>query len=84
MNENQVKGTVSKAAGRIQDAAGALTGDTAQQAKGKARAAAGEVQAKAGDFVEGLRGWAAHQPLSAVIISATVAFVLGRMTASRD
>lgn len=84
MNEDQVQGTVNKVAGRVQDAAGALTGDADQQAKGKARAVAGEVQAQAGDFVENIRDWAADRPLSAVAITAGVAFVLGRLTANRD
>lgn len=84
MNENQVDGTVNKVAGRIQDAAGALIGDVEQQARGKARAAAGEVQAETGDVVERLRCWAADRPLSAVVITAGVAFALGRLTADRD
>jgi uncharacterized protein YjbJ (UPF0337 family) len=82
-NEDQVKGTVSKVAGSIEDAAGALTGDAEQQAKGKARAAGGDVQAKAGDVVERVRDWAADRPLSAVMIIASVAFVLARLTANR-
>lgn len=84
MNEQQVEGTVNKVAGRIQDAAGALTGDADQQAKGKARAAAGDVEAKAGDVIERVRDWAADRPLSAVVITAGVAFLLGRLTANRD
>ena len=84
MNENQVEGTVNKVAGRIQDAAGALTGDADQQAKGKARAAAGDVQAKAGDIIERAREWASDRPLNKVLIAAGVAFLLGRLTASRD
>ena len=84
MNENQVEGAVNKVAGRIQDAAGALIGDADQQVKGKARAAAGDAQAKAGDVVERLREWAADRPLGAVMITAGVAFVLGRLTANRD
>jgi uncharacterized protein YjbJ (UPF0337 family) len=84
MNENQVEGTVDKVAGRIQDAAGALTGDAEQQVKGKARAVGGDVQAKAGDVVERLRIWAADRPLSAVLITAGVAFLLGRLTANGD
>ncbi|MEP7184783.1 MAG: CsbD family protein [Rhodanobacter sp.] len=84
MNENQVEGTANKVAGRIQDAAGALTGDADQQVKGKARAAAGDVQAKTGDVVERVREWAADRPLSAVVITAGLSFLLGRLTANRD
>lgn len=84
MNEHQVEGTVNKVAGRIQDAAGALAGDAEQQAKGKARATAGDVEKTAGDGVERVREWATGSPLSAVVITAGLAFVLGRLTASRD
>lgn len=84
MNEHQVEGTVNKVAGRIQDAAGALTGDTITQIKGKATAAAGEVQAKAGDAAQGVREWTAQSPLTAIGIAAGLAFVLGRLTANRD
>ncbi len=84
MNDHQVEGTINKVAGRIQDAAGALTGDADQQAKGKARAAAGDVQAKAGDVIERVREWASDRPLNKVLIAAGVAFLIGRLTASRD
>ena len=84
MNEDQVEGTVNNVAGRIQDAAGALAGDADQQVRGKARAAAGDVQAKAGDVVERLREWASDRPLNAVLITAGFAFLLGRLTATRD
>jgi uncharacterized protein YjbJ (UPF0337 family) len=84
MNENQVEGVANKVAGRIQDAAGALTGDADQQLKGKARAASGDVQAKAGDIIERAREWAAEKPLNAVLIAAGIAFIWGRLTASRD
>jgi uncharacterized protein YjbJ (UPF0337 family) len=84
MNEDQVEGTVNNVAGRIQDAAGALAGDADQQVRGKARAAAGDVQAKAGDVVERLREWASDRPLNAVLITAGLAFLLGRLTATRD
>ena len=84
MNENQVEGTVNKVAGRIQDAAGALAGNANQQIKGKARAAAGEVQMEAGNVVDRVLEWASDRPLNAVLITAGVAFFLGRLTANRD
>ncbi|HEV7123563.1 MAG TPA: CsbD family protein [Rhodanobacter sp.] len=84
MNEDQVRGTVKKVAGRIEHAAGALSGDAATQLEGKARAAAGAVQDKAGDAVESVREWTADRPLSAILIAAGIAFALGRLTANRD
>jgi uncharacterized protein YjbJ (UPF0337 family) len=83
-NEHQVEGTVNKVAGRVQDAACALTGDADQQTKGKARVAANDMAAMAGGFIERLRDWAADQPLCAVVITAGAAFLLGRLTANRD
>lgn len=37
MNNDQVEGTVRNVAGKIEDAAGVLAGDTEHQLKGKAR-----------------------------------------------
>lgn len=44
MDENRIEGAANEGAGRIQDAWGGLTGDTATQAKGKWREARGVAQ----------------------------------------
>ena len=46
--EDTVKGTVNKAAGKVQSTVGKVTGDKETQAKGKVREAGGTVQSKVG------------------------------------
>jgi uncharacterized protein YjbJ (UPF0337 family) len=79
-----VEGTANKIAGRIQDAAGALTGDAEQQVKGKLRAAAGDAQATASDALEQVREWIAERPITVALITAGVAYMLGKLSANRD
>ncbi len=84
MDKNEVEGTIRNVAGKIEDAAGALTGDTEHQVKGKARQVAGTVQAKAGEVFDDVRELAADKPVGTVLIAAGVAFVLGMLFARRD
>jgi uncharacterized protein YjbJ (UPF0337 family) len=84
MNNDQVEGTVRHVAGKIEDAAGVLAGDTEHQLKGKARQVAGAAQAKAGDVLDSARELAADKPIGTVLIAAGVAFVLGMLFARRD
>jgi uncharacterized protein YjbJ (UPF0337 family) len=44
MDENRVTGTVRNVGGKVQEAAGKLTGDTKLQAKGTANQAAGDME----------------------------------------
>jgi len=48
MNKNQVKGTAKDVAGKVQETAGKLTGNTSQQVKGTAKQVEGKVQKGAG------------------------------------
>jgi len=84
MNNDQVEGTVRNVAGKIEDAAGVLAGDTEHQLTGKARQIAGAAQAKAGDVIDSARELAAERPIGTVLIAAGVAFVLGMLFARRD
>lgn len=84
MNNDQVEGTVRNVAGKIEDAAGVLTGDGEHQLKGKVSQAAGAAQAKAGDLLDSARELATEKPVSTVLIAAGVAFVLGMLFARRD
>ena len=84
MNNDQVEGAVRNVAGKIEDAAGALTGDAEHQLKGKVQQVAGAAQAKAGDILDGARELAADKPVGTVLIAAGVAFVLGMLFARRD
>ncbi len=84
MDKNEVEGTIRNAAGKIEDAAGALTGDAEHQLKGKVRQVAGTAQAKAGEVLDDVRELAADRPVGTVLIAAGVAFVLGMLFARRD
>ncbi len=44
MDENRIEGTARDVGGKLQDAAGGLTGDAPTQARGKAKQVAGQVQ----------------------------------------
>ena len=55
MNKDQVKGTIKKAAGRVQQKAGEMVGSTEQQAKGVVKRAEGGTQEKVGDAKEVIR-----------------------------
>lgn len=84
MDKNEVEGTIRNVAGKIEDAAGALTGDAEHQIKGKARQVAGTAQAKAGEVLDDVREFAAAKPVGAVLIAAGVAFAFGMLFARRD
>jgi uncharacterized protein YjbJ (UPF0337 family) len=84
MNKHEVEGTVRNVAGKIEDAAGALTGDAEHQIKGKAREFVGAAQAKAGEALDEVREFAAEKPISTVLIAAGVAFALGVLFGRRD
>jgi uncharacterized protein YjbJ (UPF0337 family) len=84
MNKHEVEGTIRNVAGKIEDAAGVLSGDTEHQVKGKARQFAGAAQAKAGEALDEAREFAADKPIGTVLVAAGVAFVLGMLFARRD
>lgn len=84
MNSHEVEGTVRNVAGKIEDAAGALTGDPAMQVQGKVRQLAGSAQAKAGETLDDVREQVASRPIGSMLIAAGVAFVLGALWARRD
>lgn len=52
MNKDQVTGTVKKGAGKIQHAAGDLTGSNEHKAKGFKKEIEGTLQKKVGDIKE--------------------------------
>jgi uncharacterized protein YjbJ (UPF0337 family) len=49
MNKDQVKGTVKRAVGKVQQKTGQAMGSTRQQAKGLAKQVEGQVQKSYGD-----------------------------------
>jgi uncharacterized protein YjbJ (UPF0337 family) len=83
MDVNQVEGTVRDFAGKVQDAAGGLTGDAATQVRGKINQAAGQAQRAYGDAVGEVRGFASDQPITAVLTALGVGTILGMFLARR-
>lgn len=84
MDENQVDGTVQDVAGKVQNAAGGLMGDSKTQAEGKAREIGGKLQQNYGAAADQVKDYAStlsdriqEQPLIAVGIAAAVGYLLG-------
>ncbi len=76
MND-RVEGTAREFGGRVQEAAGNLTGDTRTQAQGLYNQASGQAQQAAGQFSDVIKS----QPIVATLIAVAVGYVLGRLTA---
>ena len=55
MNNDQVKGSLKDAAGKVQEQAGKLVGNEEQQAKGVVKQAEGKVQKTYGDGKENVK-----------------------------
>lgn len=79
----KTEGTLQDIAGRVQDAYGHATGDTATQMEGKARQAAGRAQQTYGDVLNQVRESAVQNPLGTAAAFAGVGFVLGALWARR-
>jgi uncharacterized protein YjbJ (UPF0337 family) len=83
MSEARVEGTMRDFVGKVQDAAGGLTGDTATQVRGKINQAKGQAQQVYGDTVDEVRGFASEQPLTAVLAAIGIGAILGFFVARR-
>ena len=55
MNQDQVKGTLKDAAGKVQQKVGEATGNRTQEAKGIAKQVEGQAQKKVGDVREAIK-----------------------------
>jgi uncharacterized protein YjbJ (UPF0337 family) len=84
MDENEVVGAVKKSAGRVQAAAGAISGNNGMEARGKLNEAAGSAQklyGQAADQVRGAAGAAGEliteQPVASMAIAAVAGLALG-------
>ena len=55
MNQDQIKGAVKDAAGKVQEKAGEVTGNREQEAKGLGKQAEGTVQKTAGNVKDTLK-----------------------------
>lgn len=77
MDSDRISGGVREAAGRAQQAAGDVLGDTRTQAQGAYNQAYGQAQNAAGQASDMIR----EQPLVAALVALGIGFVLGRLTA---
>lgn len=84
MNEDQIRGAANTIGGRVQRAAGALTGDHGVEAEGAVREVAGRVQAKAGEAVDTVRDVVADRPIGAIAAGFGVGILVGLLLARRD
>ena len=81
MVQDQVEGAAQTVVGRVQDAVGGLTGDTATQAEGKARQVLGTIQRNYGETIDNVREAVIAQPITGVLVAAAVGFMLGAIWA---
>ena len=77
MDENRIEGAARNLGGKIEDVAGAVTGDTATQARGQANRVAGAAQSAYGQAVDGVRDFASDQPLVALVSAMGIGIVIG-------
>ncbi|MBO1074080.1 CsbD family protein [Roseomonas marmotae] len=75
VDESRVTGAARDAFGRVQEAAGNLTGDSRTQARGMYNQAHGQAENALGQLSDCIR----EQPLTSVLIGAGIGYVLGRM-----
>jgi len=84
VSEERIEGAFQNAAGKVQDAAGGLIGDSKTQVEGKAREAIGRVKDAYGDAADQAREAVAEagrlveeQPFTALVIIGLVGFLVG-------
>lgn len=74
---DRVGGTAREFGGRVQEAAGDLTGDAKTQAEGLYNQASGQAQQAAAQFSDVVKA----QPVVSTLIALAIGYVLGRLTA---
>jgi uncharacterized protein YjbJ (UPF0337 family) len=83
VDRNVVEGTIENLGGKVEEAAGYVTGDPAARVEGKVRQVAGKAQTAYGKAADRVQEAARHQPLPALMLAGIAGFVLGRLTAAR-
>jgi uncharacterized protein YjbJ (UPF0337 family) len=82
VNEDSATGVLRDMGGKVQDAVGGLTGDTATQARGKLNQAAGKAQRAYGQAAEEVANFASEQPGASILMAmgfgVLLGFLLGR------
>lgn len=77
VDENEIKNTARDFGGRVQDAAGGLTGDAKTQAEDKWNQAAGQAQKTFGATIDEVIENVKEKPLAALAVVAGTSFLLG-------
>ena len=75
MND-RVEGAAREFGGRVQEAAGNLTGDARTQAQGMYNQASGQAQQAAAQFSDVVKA----QPVVATLVALAIGYMLGRLT----
>ena len=83
VDENRAEGAARNIGGKVQDAVGAVIGDTATQARGQMNRVAGSAQNAYGQAVDEARNFASDQPIVALLSAITLGMVLGFLMARR-
>ena len=83
VDSNRPEGTLRNLGGKVQDAAGGLTGDAATKAKGKVNEAAGSAQDMYGRAVDEVGGFVTEQPVMAMLAALGAGILLGVIIARR-
>lgn len=83
VDENRIEGAARNMGGKLQDAVGGLTGDTATQARGKVSQTAGNAQNALRSAADTATEWSGtvadtvkDRPLTALLIALSVGYVL--------
>ena len=84
MSEDRIVGAVRQGLGRVQDAVGGLTADTALQVRGKLNEAAGSAQETVGvardralDLIDEVEAYTRQNPRAALALTLGAGVVLG-------
>ena len=77
MNKDQLAGAANDVAGRVQQAAGALTDNDSMQAEGVAREMGGKARQAYGDAVENVRAYAERKPIGTLAVGVGVGILIG-------
>lgn len=90
VDSNRIEGTVTKAKGKLEHAAGDLVGDAKTQAEGmfdewsgRAQATYGKARDAARDGTDAVRSFTEDRPLQSLLLAGLIGFGIGLMASRR-
>ena len=83
MNSEQLTGAFNRVAGKVQQAAGALTDDEKLKLEGAAREIGGKAKEAYGDAVDSVRTYAERKPFGTVAVSVGIGALIGMLLSRR-